>query len=130
MEELLIVVLQGLLELAMQLLCSVPLSAWSWRGEPDCPESRRGCLVLALLVLAGAGLGWLSLLVVPVCVLPWPWLRLANLVVAPVLSGLCSWWIANWRARAGAGGHPGAHALRSGLACTAFVLVRFLWGGR
>jgi hypothetical protein len=56
-----------------------------------------GCTILGLIALAGMALGGVVNWMHPQPVLPYPWLRLANLVVGPILAGGLSAAIARWR---------------------------------
>jgi hypothetical protein len=126
MEELLILLLQVFGEVLFQILGSglLDLLTWSWERE-DSPRSR-GCAIALVLFIVGGLLGWLSLLLVPHSLLPWGWLRMANLVIGPVASGWMSYRIAQWRQRRGYETSPGTHALMAGMACLGMVLVRLV----
>lgn len=126
MEELLILLLQAFGEVLFQILGSglLDLLTWTWEKE-DSPRSRGCTLVLVMLVLGGL-LGWLSIWLVPHTLLPWAWLRIANLVIGPAISASVSWRIASWRRGRGYDTDPRIHALIAGAACASMVLVRFV----
>ena len=123
MEEILVAVLQVILEFGLELLIYGGLDV---AAERAAPAERRGCLLLTLFALIGAGLGAVANAVHPRPVLPFPWLRITNLVVGPFLAGVLSLLAARWRRRP----EP---ALHFGLACVfvlGFNLVRFAFARR
>jgi hypothetical protein len=130
MEELLILILQGFAEVLLQMLGSGLLDVLTWGIEGDDNRPSRGCTLGILLFAAGCGLGWLSLWLAPHNLLPWGWLRIANLVIGPMLSAWLSWWIARWRQRRDPEVVPRHHVISAALACLGLVLVRFTWGVR
>lgn len=130
MEELIILVLQAFGEVLFQIVGSglLDLLTWTW-GKDDSPRSR-GCTLVLVMGLLGALLGWLSVWLVPHALLPWAWLRFANLVIGPAISAWVSWRIAKWRQGRGYDTDPRTHALIAGVACAGMVLVRFVGGVR
>ena len=56
-------------------------------------------MILGLIALAGMAVGGVVSRMHPQPVLPYPWLRLTNLVVGPGLAGGLSAAIARWRRR-------------------------------
>lgn len=95
MEEILVAVLQVLLEFGLELLLYGGLDLAAERADRERP----GCVFVGLFALFGAGLGAIANAVHPRPVLPFPWLRLTNLVVAPFAAGGLSWLVARWRRR-------------------------------
>lgn len=130
MEEILVLILQCVAELLLQALGSGALDfmTWSWDGGDS--GVSRGCLLGILLFVAGGILGGLSLLVLTHHLLPYGWMRMANLVMGPACSGWASWFLVRWRKSRYSDADPGSHGLGAALACLGFVLVRFTWGIR
>jgi hypothetical protein len=127
LEEILIVVLQVLGELILQVLIYLPFEwprSFSRRHREDRGES--GCGWGALYLLLGALIGWLSVLIFPHVLLPYPWLRIANLIAAPLACGWISYALARWRQSRGLRAEPGAHFFSGLLFALAFVVTRFV----
>ena len=70
-------------------------------------------------------MGGLSLWLMPHCLLPWAWLRIANVVLGPLSFGWISWIFATWRAERHRDVVPWHHAVGAVAACLGWVLVRF-----
>lgn len=93
MEELLVALLSAAVELFLETVAYLPSDWWlstterrrTTRGDPFQPP-------LGGVALVGAGIGLifgaLSLAIHRQTMLPWPWLRVLNVVAAPLLSGL------------------------------------------
>ena len=69
--------------------------------KPDRRAPPHPLVTLLGYALLGLAVGALSLLVLPHSLLPGKGLRLANLVLSPLLSGAMLAWIGLWRARRG-----------------------------
>lgn len=95
-EEIVGAVLQVFIELFLELLVYVGLDVISVRDERG---NTYGCVLFGLFALAGIGLGAVVNWLHPQPVLPFPWLRLTNLIVGPLLAGGVSAVIARWRGR-------------------------------
>ena len=128
MEELLILIFQPLLEIFAQILASGLIDLLGWGRDVESRHDSSGCAVGLLLFILGCGLGWLSLLLIPHTLLPWAWLRIANLIVGPLVSGWISWRISVLRKRTNKWVSPSRHAWFAALACFGIVLVRFSFG--
>ena len=91
MEEILIVLLQILFELVLQILLygGLDFTAWSF-GREDKSDST-GCGAMFIFFAIGAGLGALMNWLYPRPVLAYDWLRIGNLIVAPLLAGGLAW---------------------------------------
>lgn len=96
MEEVVAALLQVFLEVFLEFVVYIGLDIVSLQDEKG---NTRGCVLFGFFVLAGAGLGALVNWMHPRPVLPFPWLRLLNLVVSPVLAGGLSVLVARWRRR-------------------------------
>jgi len=94
MEEILLVIIQFLIEVVGQVLLELPFEFGDWRRS----ELERGSWqrYTAALLLGGL-IGGISLWFFPHTMLHQPWLRLANLVAAPLLSAALAHTIASSR---------------------------------
>jgi hypothetical protein len=135
MEEILVVLLSIVVELLVEVVAYIPWDAILWlverrRSAPGEPFERPVGGVAMLGTVVGLALGGLSLLIRPQTALPYAWLRILNLLVAPTLSALL--------ARAGAGrrsakGQPSSSRHHFAFAFTLtlmLVVVRFAYGVR
>jgi hypothetical protein len=95
-EEVLVVILQGLVEFFLEFLIYVGLDFAAMSDERGCSK---GCTVIGLMALAGVGLGALVNVIHPRPVLPLPWLRITNLIAGPIFAGALSAVIARRRQR-------------------------------
>jgi len=119
-EEILVVLFQIFFEFLLQFFGSVPInfSFGSARAE-----RRWGWLLLHAVV--GGLLGALSTLLVPNLVLPYAALRIANLIVAPVLAGGIAYLFARWAKSRGHAFDPVAHFWHGVLFAFLFGAARF-----
>ena len=122
MEEILVAVVQVVLEFVFEVLVYGGLDAAAQRVER---RSKVGCLLLVAFGLVGAGLGAVASWVHPAPVLPWPWLRVANLVGGPFLAGGLSWLVARWRQGRGGRLDPALHFGMAFVFVLGFNLARF-----
>jgi hypothetical protein len=130
MEEVLILILQCISEVLCQVFGS---SLWDWlffwRKEP----SSRTSVVIGIFIgifFFGCFLGWVSLFFIDHTLLPWGWLRMANLIVGPCVSGYVSWLMASWHQKKNPDVHPWFHAGVAAVLCFGFILFRFAFGER
>ena len=126
MEELLVVVLQFIVEVGFEVLANLPLE---W--VPERPASGRTKVVLAWLFVGGC-VGWLSTLVLRQTMIHVPALRLLNLLIAPLVSGLvASAWgdLRERRGRRRRASHD-HHFWRSFAFTLGLVLMRFAYAAR
>ena len=122
-EEVIAFIVQVVLELGLQLLGSIGLDfAASTRDE----ESETGCGPLFGFAVLGGIIGGLSLLFAPHAILPHPWMRIANLIVAPILAGALSALVASWVSPR-RGWVPSHHFWRAFCFALGFGLVRFAY---
>jgi hypothetical protein len=141
MEEILIAIVAGSIELVAEILAGIPwqllleLLYWIYvhdRSTSSKPTSAGQYLVLAIVVgtVLGTGLGGLSLLFLHRTLLHNSWIRIANIVVAPVLSGLLAQRVTP---RTNAKGMLATPRLRFAFSSTltfSLVLVRFVFAVR
>lgn len=125
MEEVLIVILQGLLELGLEFLIYAGLDLAALRGRSD---EDQGCVIMVVFFSLGALLGGAANLIRPRLMLPYPWLRIGNLIVGPLVAGAASWYLTRWRQERGAKVLPGSHFLFAFWFTFAFDVVRFAYG--
>ena len=96
MEELLIPILQVLLELFLEFLFYFGLD---FATVSDDRRQPNGFTMSVIFGLIGAGIGGLATWIHPHSVLPFAWLRVANLIIGPFIAGLLSAGIATWQER-------------------------------
>ena len=124
MEEIVAVGLQIFFELGIQLLGAPGIDGFSTRSSD---KTERGCAWVVLHTFLGGLCGWISTLLFPKLVLAHAGLRIANLIVAPVLAGGVSALIAKLLRRRTDTWTPFWHGFAFALA---FGLARFAFGTR
>lgn len=134
MEELLALLLQLFLEIGLQLFGGLGFDAATEtarrkRGTHGEVNDEDGCGWLLLFALVGGACGGISLLLAPNLVLPNVGLRVANLVLAPLVAGGVSYAVATfvWAPRGQRAGH---HFWRGFCFALLFGVVRFAFGKR
>ena len=133
MEEIVALLIQFLLEVGLQLFGSIgfDFATESRRKHGKEGETRNhdGCGWLVAFAVLGAICGGLSLIFAPKLLLPNVGLRVANLVVSPLVAGGLSYLVARhvWAAR---GQSPQHHFWRGFWFALAFGLVRFAYAHR
>lgn len=125
MEEVLIVILQFLGELILEVLASSPLEFFSNSQASVNSDSRENSCIKWFC--GGALLGGLSLLVLHNSMISLTILRLANLVLAPILSGLVSKGIASYRAQRDPAFMPRTNFWQAFWFTFGLVLIRFMY---
>lgn len=116
MEEILVVVFQIFFEVLLQFFGSVPLN-FSTRSD----RLDRGCGWVLLHGAVGGLLGFVSAFLVPKLLLPHATLRIANLIVAPLLAGGIAYLFASWAKSRGNDYDPLSHFKHG-------VLFAFMFG--
>lgn len=96
MEEIAAALVQVLVEFFLEFLVYIGIDIAAYQAER---RQSYGCMLLGFMALAGMALGRVVNWMHPQPVLPYPWLRLTNLIVGPVLAGGLSAAIARWRGR-------------------------------
>jgi len=134
MEELLIAILTGGIEFIVQVIAYFPwdILFWNYRERRGPPEFKGDSVVPAVLVglALGGVLGGVSLLVRRQTMLPYPWLRISNVLVAPLVSGFLARQVAGRRQRRGLNSNPRLHFAFALAITLALVLVRFIYAVR
>jgi hypothetical protein len=131
MEDLLIVILQFFFEVLLQVLAELPWDLFVGSRQTSPNHEAGPGLWVVLSLAAGAGFGGISLLVFPTTLLHWSAARMANLIVAPAISGFVSF--SFWRARKRAAVNRSDAKMRAVYAgCFTFGLavIRFTFAGR
>lgn len=124
MEEIAAVVLQVVFELGLQFFGAAGIDAVDVRSKD---RTERGCGWIVLHTFFGGLAGWISTLFFPKLVLVHVALRVANLIVAPLLAGGVSYLIAKQIRHQSDTWHPFWHGFAFALA---FGLARFAFGDR
>jgi hypothetical protein len=136
MEELLAAILGALLEILVEVLASVPVDAWvaaleRRRTKPGAPLVRSLWGLVLIGTTLGLIMGGISLGIHRAAVLPVAWLRIVNLLAAPIFSGLLARSAAVRRIARGDPSSPPRHHFWFAYVFTlAIVVVRFAYGIR
>ena len=128
MEDILIALLQCLFEVLLQIVSLLP---WDWvvyRREESVGNQSWGYGLLSLT--AGASVAGLSLLILPHALVHHSWLRMANVLFAPLTTAWLSFLWAGIRQKKDPTVSPGHHFLFSLLFAFAFALIRFTYALR
>ena len=124
MEEILVIAFQLFFEFFIQIVGSGILDGIG-RATTN-TKTEDGCVIFGLHIVLGGGLGWISTLIAPKLFLPFFGLRLANLILAPLIAGAISYGIAKWSKpgcnATGPFWHGCLFALMFGLARFAFAI--------
>lgn len=123
MEEIIAVVIQLVLEVGLQVLVSGGIEAASAVSK----KGSAGCGWLIGHGLIGGLCGWLSTLLFPHLMLPYVWLRVANLIVAPFVAGGLTMLLDHQFNKSRDGTNAFWHGLTFALL---FNLARFAFGAR
>lgn len=133
MEEIVALLIQIILEVGLQLFGSIGFdwaaSSTTRRKKGGEVQEEDGCGWLMVFAILGAVCGGLSLIFAPKLLLPHVGLRVANLILAPLIAGGLSYLIAAfvWSAR---GQSPRHHFWRGFWFALLFGLVRFAYAHR
>jgi hypothetical protein len=122
MEEFLAIAFQLFFEVVIQILGSPGIS-WAGHSKWD-----RGCSVLAFHIGIGWLCGWISALIAPKLILPFAALRLANLLIAPLVAGAVSYGIAKLANAHGNNWSPTDHAFQGFGFAFFFGCARYAFG--
>ena len=123
MEEAVAILFQVFFELIIQFFGS-PGIWWATGNE----KVDKGCAYIFLHACAGGFLGWVSTLIAPQLVIPFVWMRYANLLIAPLASGAISYGFAVWAKSRGNNWDPQSHFLHGVLFAFMFGAARFAFG--
>jgi|GEM_PF-1457250 len=133
MEEILALIFQIVIEVGLQIFGSIGFDfateSRRSRSGKDTVQEQDGCGWLFLFAVFGGICGGLSLIFKPNLILPTFALRLANLMVSPLIAGGLSYLVAVfvWAPR---GQSPRHHFWRGFFFALAFGLVRFVYAHR
>lgn len=127
MEEILVLLIQFAIEVLIQFFVYLPFDVPLRGGKPN---SNAGCGLAILYLALGGAIGGLSLLIAPHLMLQSTFLRVANLIVAPITAGLGSWGLSVWRFNRGAEVDPRTHFWTGFCFTLAFSAVRLAYAAR
>ena len=127
MEDLIIVIVQFTFEVLGSAFIGSPFG-FNARKLRESESSSRGEQIV--FALAGALLGYVSAYLLPFKLLPYSWLRLLNLVVAPVAGGYVAKAIATHRAKADPLIEPKVHFWNAFSFILPFALLRLAYVAR
>jgi hypothetical protein len=128
MEELLIIAVQFLFELALNILANIPFDWPSKNRRTPEPERIAGwCFFWFALACA---VGWLSTFILPHTLLRSPGLRLANTLLSPFVSAYLSRYVATRRRVDNQNIIPRNHFWQGFWFTLGFVLIRFAYANR
>lgn len=129
MEELLVILCQFFFEVVLQVLAELPWELITSNRKPPNPNGPALWVILSLL--AGAGVGGLSLIFFPTTLLHSPTARLDNLLVAPALSAFASFSFATFRPTLAPNpSNPKSRALYAACFTFALAIIRFTYATR
>ena len=128
MDEVLAVIIQFVVEFVLNVGIDIPFEWPSRHRRTPEPESVSGVCVFWLIF--GAALAGLSLLIFPGTIVSLPALRIVNLLLAPVASGLLSFKLAQRRARTNPNILPRNHFWQAFWFTIGWVAIRFAYAGR
>ena len=132
MEEILILLFQGFIQIAFEILAYLPWDfLWYICGPDDDPDSwkpstRKFWAAVASLIVGGL-VGWATLHFFPNSLLHSSWLRLACLFLSPIASGLLGREMARWRAQRNPDIDPSLHFWVSLCFSIGLVWIRFAY---
>jgi hypothetical protein len=127
MEDLIIVIVQFTFEVIGSAFIGSPFGFNA--RKPTQPESTSGSDQV-VFALAGALLGYVSAYLLPLKLLPYSWLRLLNLVVAPIAGGYVAKAIAIYRGKADPLIEPQVHFWNAFSFILPFALLRLAYVAR
>lgn len=125
MEDLLIAILQGMIEFLFEVVGYIP---FDWPFADRWPS--RLIERCAVWFVVGCGLAFISVLFFKRTWIVWPVLRITNLIVAPVVSGLISQALARRRSRKNPEIVPRNHFWQAFWFTLGLVTVRFAYSVR
>ena len=128
MEEILIIILQFLAEFAFDALAGVTAGISETYFVKD--KARRLALRNILWFIAGCVLAGISLLFLQQTLLPFPFLRIINMVLAPVTAGFIAQAFAQWRSKRKWFITPRHYFWHSFWFALGFTLIRFAFAVR
>ncbi len=112
-----------MLEILIDVSCSLPVDLFVWGYEEDKPETkRRGGLFVAGCLLGGFSAAWL-----PQSFLHHGWSRMINIIASPLLAGWVAVLIARWMQRRDKEVSPKFQFWRAFWFTLGFTLVRFAY---
>ena len=126
MEQLIVVIIEVFFEILLNVIGN-GLFDWPTQGRARSRQGESIVLPCVCWFLLASFLGWVSLFIVPHALIALPALRIANLAVAPVVSALIAWWIADWRSHWHTNITPRYYLWKSFWFTLGMLLVRFAY---
>jgi hypothetical protein len=127
MEEALILVIQCIFEVCLQGLAYTGLE---WSAEGRRKDDEAGCGYILIFLILGMLFGGLMNWIHPRLMTPWPAVRVAGIIVWPIVFGAMSWLIADYRRKRGTNIDPKTHFITAFCFVLGFDLIRFAFGTR
>ncbi len=124
MEDILVVIIQFVIEVILNILTSFPWDLVSYRYEKE--ENNNTVSKCFWLLILGFFVGFLSLLVSHKSWVSKPYLRIANLIISPILAGYISVKVAQFIHIKKEDVWPKRHFWYSFCLCLGYVMVRFV----
>jgi len=121
LEELVAIAVQFTIEVIGSAFISLPFGFNVRR--PVEQESASGILILLFATIGGM-LGWMSAYFIPFALLPYPWLRVANVIASPLAGGLTARAVAGYRAHENVFVEPKVHFWNAFWFILTFQLLR------
>jgi hypothetical protein len=128
MEDFIIFLLQFVIEFVFDVLIYFPFD-WPSRTRTT-PENKGIFIICSVWWLGANALAGLSLTFYPNSLIALPSLRIANLILAPIISALLSQALARTRAKVNANIRPRNHFWQAFWFTLGFVMVRFAYAVR
>lgn len=132
MEEIIILIIQGIVEFLFEFFSYLPWDWWSYDWYSDEREDRHGSFVWTLIIslVIGGVLGWLSIYIFPTVLVKWGWLRIALLFISPLGSGMMARTMTQLRAENNKNIDANAHFWISLCFSVGLVWIRFAFAHR
>lgn len=127
MEEFFIVMLQMLLEMAVDIFC---YTGFDWPGFDSGSKDENFICWLMIFLILGAVIGMASVWLFPTLLIKIGALQMINLLLCPALSGLTAWKLARWRQRHDSKIVPWMHGIYGTVFALSYIGVRFTLGTR
>jgi hypothetical protein len=125
LEEILILIIQFFFEVLINIGLHIPFESSSKKRSSQEPEAIWPWCIL--LFFGGCFLGWISLLIFKHTYIPTPFLRIASMLVSPILAAFLSKFIAIGRSQINQVIIPRNHFWRAFWLTLGFTVVRFAY---
>lgn len=132
MEDILILIIQGIVEFLFELFGYLPWDLW-WDTRPfDAKDEDNSSYEWILLwsAVVGGFLGYFSTFIFPNVIIKFGWLRIALLFISPLVSGFVASLMAQNRQKKGLASDPTSHFWLSFCFSMGLVWIRFAFAHR